>query len=106
MLAKPGYCDQHRKQVYIAQKQVVNDDYKERNRFYQRKAWKLARQERLTIEPLCRHCKSNGKIVEATHVDHIVPITSGGAELEQWNLQSLCKSCHERKTRIEQAGGE
>jgi 5-methylcytosine-specific restriction protein A len=38
-------------------------------------------------------------LVAATHVDHIKAIEFGGAEYDQDNLQSMCKPCHERKTR-------
>lgn len=37
----------------------------------------------------------------ATEVDHKVTIAAGGARLEDSNLQSLCKSCHSRKTALE-----
>lgn len=99
LMDKPGYCDAHRKAVYKAQKQVVTVDYAERNRFYQRKAWKDARKAQLAREPLCRSCRRQGRLTEATHVDHIIAIEYGGAELDAYNLQSLCKPCHERKTR-------
>ena len=34
---------------------------------------------------------------ELLHVDHIVPLSKGGSS-EFHNLQTLCKSCHEKKT--------
>lgn len=36
-------------------------------------------------------------------VDHIVPITEGGAVFEESNLQALCYSCHRVKTSCERA---
>lgn len=106
LLDHPGYCDAHRKAVFKAQKKVVTIDYAERNRFYQRKAWKDARSAQLQCEPLCRHHRKKGKLVEATHVDHIKAIEFGGDAFDSSNLQSLCKSCHESKTRRdEQARG-
>jgi len=101
LLDKPGFCDVHRRDAFKIQKQAVTEDYKERNRFYQRKAWKSIRLLQLQIEPLCRHCRLNGKLIAASVVDHVVPITDGGAELDQANLQSLCKECHNAKTRRE-----
>ena len=34
----------------------------------------------------------------ATDVDHIVPISLGGAELDPDNFRSLCRSCHSKVT--------
>ena len=44
---------------------------------------------------LCRVCgRPAGK---SAHVDHIVPKRQGGTD-ELDNLQTLCQSCHSRKT--------
>ena len=32
-------------------------------------------------------------------VDHIVEIVDGGAEFDEDNLQTLCRTCHKEKTR-------
>jgi 5-methylcytosine-specific restriction enzyme A len=85
LLDAPGYCDMHRKAVFKEQKQRVTEDYKERNRFYQRKAWKDFRAAHLQQEPLCRKCRVIGKLTEAVIVDHIIPIANGGAELDHAN---------------------
>jgi 5-methylcytosine-specific restriction protein A len=45
-----------------------------------------------------------GKLVAAYHVDHIIPIESGGDERDHGNLQSLCHSCHSQKTNTDQGG--
>jgi hypothetical protein len=37
----------------------------------------------------------------ATHDDHPIPVSQGGAKLDSANLQSLCKKCHGRKTTAE-----
>ena len=66
--------------------------------FYSTKAWHRARLWQLTNYPLCRICHARGKIVPATEVDHIHPISKGGALLDAENFQSLCKSCHTLKT--------
>ena len=101
VLDKPGFCDKHRRESFKIQKQTVSEDYKERNRFYQRKPWKIARAFHLEIEPLCRSCRVMGRLVIASVVDHILPVGQGGASLDDANLQSLCKSCHNAKTRTE-----
>lgn len=44
-------------------------------------------------------CERRGHITPATVVDHIIP-HEGNLELfwDENNIQSLCKSCHDRKT--------
>ena len=104
LLPSPGYCDAHRKENFKQQKKVVAVDYKERNRFYQRKAWKDVRALVLGSEPLCRKCKARGRMEEACVVDHIKPIEDGGEPYDLQNLQPLCKPCHAEKTRNDEAG--
>ena len=55
----------------------------------------------LAEEPLCRHCKQEGRLVPATEMDHI---DGNVYNLERDNLQGLCKSCHSKKTVKEQGG--
>lgn len=99
LLDKSGYCDKHRRAPVSATPPALSEAYKERNRFYQRAAWKRIRAEHLQLEPLCRKCRSIGRLIEAAVVDHIITIESGGAKLDHGNLQSLCTSCHNAKTR-------
>lgn len=56
-------------------------------------AWEKLRRTHLADEPLCRMCGA-----PAVLVDHIQPIRDGGARLDDANLQSLCRRCHDRKT--------
>ena len=50
-------------------------------------------------EPLCEMCKENERLTVATEVDHIVPIKKDWSKrLDINNLQSLCHSCHMKKT--------
>jgi 5-methylcytosine-specific restriction protein A len=102
-----GFCDAHRRETFRVQKQVATEDYKERNRFYQRAAWKRLRARHLQIEPMCRKCRQKGGLVEASHVDHIIPFQSvdDPLALDENNLQSLCHSCHSAKTRSDEARG-
>ena len=65
--------------------------------------WQKARHAYLQKHPLCVECMKNGKYVRATVVDHIVP--HKGDQSLFWdakNWQSLCKSCHDRKTLSEE----
>lgn len=42
---------------------------------------------------MCQLCPN-----KAAHVDHIVPASSGSKDNSDTNLQSLCATCHMRKT--------
>ena len=68
------------------------------------RAWRKLRQEHLDVEPYCVRCRQLGQLVEATDVDHIVSRRRGGSD-EHSNLQSLCHSCHSRKTAKHDGGG-
>lgn len=66
--------------------------------FYQSTAWRKLRVEKLRRQPLCEECEQQGKTTPAQMVDHIRPINEGGAALDLQNLQSLCHTCHNRKS--------
>lgn len=63
------------------------------------RAWKKARKAYLAAHPLCVECQKQGRYVKATDVDHIKP--HRGNPILFWvrdNWQSLCHSCHSKKT--------
>ena len=76
---------------FIKEKKI----HKKADPFYSSSKWRKVRRRQLAMHPLCK-CKE-----PATDVDHIKPRSEGGADLEYENLQSLCKSCHSKKTRRE-----
>jgi 5-methylcytosine-specific restriction protein A len=47
---------------------------------------------------LCQHCWRAGRPTPATDVDHIVSKARGGTD-ETSNLQSLCRECHDAKSK-------
>jgi 5-methylcytosine-specific restriction endonuclease McrA len=47
-------------------------------------------------------CVVCGKIDNANHADHVVPVLNGGSRYDVANGQTLCIVCHGRKTRHEQ----
>jgi len=65
-------------------------------KFYNSKAWIALRNAFRMQNPLCKNVDKCGG---ATHtVDHIVPISEGGAALDVANLQPLCQACNSSKT--------
>jgi 5-methylcytosine-specific restriction protein A len=50
----------------------------------------------------CRACGRVCSDHREAHADHIVPISQGGSRYDVANGQTLCASCHSRKTRAEQ----
>ena len=66
---------------------------------YGTETWGELRTEQLLKEPFCRACAARGLRVRATDVDHIRD-HKGDWDLftDRNNLQSLCHSCHSRKT--------
>ena len=61
--------------------------------FYKRGAWARCRKQFLRRHPLCAMCKRIASVV-----DHIIPRAEGGADYDPENLQSLCVSCHSKKS--------
>lgn len=71
---------------------------KEHDPFYSSAAWRKTRRAFLAEHPLCVKCKELGYIKEARVVDHILPRTQGGADLNWSNLQPLCDHHHNVKS--------
>lgn len=68
------------------------------------RAWQRLRAAKLATNPWCEigtHCKDLPITKRvATEVDHIVPISKGGARLAPANFQSSCAACHSWKTAV------
>lgn len=61
------------------------------------------RPAQLFREPFCRECGKQGKRVAATDVDHVQDHKGSWAMFtDSGNLESLCHSCHSRKTMLDQ----
>jgi 5-methylcytosine-specific restriction protein A len=66
-----------------------------RDRFYDSPEWVRLRAAVRQARPICEVA---GCGLPTSHVDHIRPITEGGARLDPANLQVLCTSDHNSKT--------
>lgn len=91
---KPGRSGLPRIDVALADKRRPNANA--RGYTY---AWSLASKRWLDEHPLCVECMRRLLTVAATVVDHIIP-HRGNRRLfwDRTNWQSLCETCHNKKT--------
>ncbi|MEG1806470.1 MAG: HNH endonuclease signature motif containing protein [Clostridia bacterium] len=95
-LVEGRYCAEHKKLIDKQYNTYERDKISQR--FYQSEEWKLLRKRKLMTSPVCEECLRCGRITPAKICDHIKPISEGGNPLDINNLQSLCWSCHSRKS--------
>lgn len=93
MVTSEGYCPAHKPK--IARKESAAWHYLYTNTRYH---WAERRTDQLIREPFCRECGKHGLRVPATDVDHIEPHRGDVVRFMTGPLQSLCHSCHSRKT--------
>lgn len=98
-LVRSGYCDAHRPPD-TARRSERSRAYR---RWYSLSVWTdELRPQQLAREPFCRTCAARGLRTRATDVDHVVPHDGDWARFtDPGNLESLCHSCHSRKTAAE-----
>ena len=64
--------------------------------------WKRVRQASIERDGYrCRHC---GKAAGRFEVDHIIPLSFGGAPYDFENTQTLCIPCHFFKSTLDRGG--
>jgi len=66
--------------------------------------WQRYRLAFLAKHPLCRACEAEGKVTEATVVDHVVPHRGDMVLFWKGEHQPLCGPCHSAKTAREEGG--
>ena len=71
--------------------------------FYNSKRWRALRNYFIQQNPICAQCERDGITKGAQCVDHIKSLTMGGSMVSTKNLQSLCNSCHAKKSGREAA---
>lgn len=98
-LVPGGYCEAHKPR----DRDRRGEEARSWRWMYQTDAWRLdLRPGQLLREPLCRACAQRGLRTPATDVDHIRDHKGDWALFtDRGNLQSLCHSCHSRKTMAE-----
>lgn len=104
-LSDQSYCEVHRKAARAEAARTYNRNSRdmELQKFYDSSAWRALRKLKLQRNPMCEICYADGRLTEATIVDHIVAVKdSDEGRLDIANLQSVCLSCHSRKTRQEE----
>lgn len=97
--SQKGYCDEHASKRSGWNRRVDRTgSTTERGYGY---AWQKLRKLILQRDKyLCVLCKEQGRLTEATDVDHKLNKAKGGTD--DWdNLQSLCGPCHKIKTSTE-----
>ncbi len=86
-----GYCPTHRRERDKQRRTTMRGGHLQNN-----KRWRIVRMRVLRRNPRCVVCGG-----PATIADHIVAVEDGGALYDETNLQSMCASCHSRKTNRE-----
>lgn len=80
--------------------QALRDANTHTNRLYDSR-WRKFRNRYVRDNPLCALCLAEGLVSEGVELDHIKPISEGGAMYDQRNLQLLCRTHHARKRQLE-----
>ena len=96
VLVRDGYCEDHRPQRTGSR----SEEARSWHWMYLTDEWtKDLRPTQLLNEPFCRECARRGIRIRATDVDHITDHKGDWAVFcDRSNLESLCHSCHSRKT--------
>jgi 5-methylcytosine-specific restriction protein A len=94
-LVTKGYCLRHNRNRRLRESRESSSErtYDER--------WKKLRKIVLARDPICKICNK----APSKEVDHIIPRlpTQHAADVTEEELQGLCKPCHSKKTRAENA---
>ena len=98
-LTREGWCPRHK-----PKEKPRSPESAAWRRWYSLKVWtEDLRPGQLLREPSCRECARRGVRTRATDVDHIRDHKGDWALFtDPSNLQSLCHSCHAKKTMREQ----
>lgn len=91
-----GRCDFHRKALERERSRRRREATKGT---YKKKLWLTRRRQVLSEEPICTLCGER----LSEEVDHVVPLSRGGAHYERDNLRGVCRGCHIERHRRDAA---
>lgn len=101
LVSGQAYCEKHGKKVEKQRHERYDRFQRDKKaaKFYSSVRWQKMRNRKLKHDPLCEHCLGNNQVTPATEVDHVIPVEVDWSRRLDWNnLQSLCHSCHMKKT--------
>lgn len=99
-LVERGYCEKHSKPMEAREPFKRLDEKKtdEQRAFYRSRRWTETSKSHRQSEPLCRSCKTSGRVKEGEMVHHSpelqVLIQNGLDPFNDKYLVTLCNSCH------------
>lgn len=95
-----GRCDFHLKQRELerSRRQRADPERGKRVKLYHSKKWLMTRKAVLARDPICTDGTVCGGKRLSSEVDHIVPLSQGGAEYDLANLRGICSGCHALKS--------
>ncbi|EJF00900.1 HNH endonuclease [Liquorilactobacillus mali] len=98
------YCVKHKQELnkYRYNKRMYNSNESKYQQFYKSTAWRRLSRRFLENNPICVKCYEDGVIRKADVVDHVQEVKDNWSRrLDESNLQALCNSHHNTKTRNE-----
>ena len=78
---------------------MLIETQEEANKFYRSSVWKQWRLDYIARHPFERECEMCAIPVEGSQIilDHLVGIRAGGEQMNDDNIQVLCRPCNGRK---------
>jgi 5-methylcytosine-specific restriction endonuclease McrA len=92
-----GRCREHYRELERerGRRRRADPNRGSRVKLYHSKKWLMTRKKVLFEQPLCA---IDGCLSLSTEVDHITPLSQGGAEFDRSNLQGICSYHHAMKS--------
>ena len=111
VLTTNRYCDEHTALHAEQHQQRIQQSNREYNKrrpeyhsLYNSEHWHRLRLNQLSQHPWCAECLRYGVRKAAEEADHIIPHRGDRVLFyDSDNIQSLCTSCHSRKTMMERS---